>query len=192
MSGSLLWGRKSFGPRWEEWRKLRDFLCFVVVQQQKWIFEERQNALVWWWCAEYHESCSIIEISPALAFQRPHRSRRQAVSHHQTFPSTQLIMVSQMFKCVTNTQQIKIHKHEEDRKLGFRLYIDTQIQTHKVHKNLFNCNNRINVKYLTGKWPSSSSLQNQTNAAFSLSNDAKNLILSVYFPFVIGPRSPVE
>ena len=181
--------KEKFWSKMRRMKKIKGFFVFCfVVQQQKWIFEERQNALVWWWCAEYHESCSIIEISPALAFQRPHRSRRQAVSHHQTFPSTQLIMVSQMFKCVTNTQQIKRHKHEEDRKL----YIDTQIQTHKVHKNLFNCSNRVNVKNLTGKWPSLSSLQNKTNRAFSLPNDAKNLILSVYFPFVIGPRSPVE
>ena len=166
----------SLGPRWEEWRKLRDFLCFVVVQRQKWIYEERQNALVWWWCTEYHESCSIIEISPALPFQRPHRSCRQAVSHHQTSPPTQLIMVSQMFKCVTNTQQIKRHKHEEDRKLGFRLYIDTQIQTHKVHKNLFNCSNRINVLQETDRHHHH---YKKTNAAFSLPNEAKDLILRV-------------
>ena len=98
-------------------------------------------------------------------------------------------MVSQVVKCVTNTQQIKRQKHEEGRKLGFRLYIDTQIQTHKVHKNLFNCSNRINVLQENDRHHHH---YKKTNAAFSLPNDAKNLILRVCFPFIIGPRFPVE
>ena len=130
--------KEKFWSKMRRIKKIKGFFVFCCGSAAKVnLWREAK-----WWCTEYHESCSIIEISPALPFQRPHRSCRQAVSHHQTSPPTQLIMVSQMFKCVTNTQQIKRQKHEEGRKLGFRLYIDTQIQTHKVHKNLFNCSNR--------------------------------------------------